>query len=544
MNYDEYMKKIQYIANILEQNKYAENIINSKDIDVIEDFQYICLSNASNPELVNEIIARLAQNGNESVVLKNIKNISMEMWKDLFNKNDATKKIFIENYNTIFENASILTFRELEKFIDDPDICSLIYGSFDAVIKKLCTYDRAALIVLLKSKPDGINQIHKNIQSFFQKGEYDISTTYSKVLVELSKIESISKLEILNVCSQNLSEMLNRETAIDNETNKLLNWLYDTFEETKMIAEDRADIKNSIDKAILQNFEYILDKSNYDKNTIKILKQFDCTRAKFENNKNHYIDKSNKANNEDINYTINIQNIYTYKKEDEMLNIVPFEADELVKNKNESNSNEELDLLELFELESEEKSNIIDFEEEKNKIDHIHNNKSKTVINQEELKCNDSLLNNESLKINEINLADINKEQNDTIDESIKKLIVANIEETDKIIESVLRKDKIENDIEHNYNELVKNLAPTIQSNLNISEQAEAENMGNKIDVKVENEKFTNKINAIQEQKSTELMTINESLCIPPKENLFKKVWNKIIKLFKIGNVEKDNINQ
>ena len=377
MNYDEYMKKIQYIANILEQNKYAENIINSKDIDVVQDFQYICLSNASNPELVNEIIARLAQNGNESVVLKNIKNISMEMWKDLFNKNEATKKIFIENYNTIFENTSILTFRELEKFIDDPDTRSLIYNSFDSVIKKLCTYDRAALIALLKSKPDGVNQIHKNIQSFFQKGEYDISTTYSKVLIELSKIESISKLEILNACSQNLTEMLNRETAIDNETNKLLNWLYDTFEETKMIAEDRADIKNNIDKAILQNFEYILDKSNYDKNTIKILKQFDCTRAKFENNKNHYIDKSNKANNEDISYTINIPNIHLYqnKKDDKIPNIVPFETNKKIEDINENN--DEVNLLELFEIENEEEyqdkdSNIINFEEEKNKVNYTN----------------------------------------------------------------------------------------------------------------------------------------------------------------------------
>ena len=539
MNYDEYMKKIQYIANILEQNKYAENIINSKDIDVVQDFQYICLSNASNPELVNEIIARLAQNGNESVVLKNIKNISMEMWKDLFNKNEATKKIFIENYNTIFENTSILTFRELEKFIDDPDTRSLIYNSFDSVIKKLCTYDRAALIALLKSKPDGVNQIHKNIQSFFQKGEYDISTTYSKVLIELSKIESISKLEILNACSQNLTEMLNRETAIDNETNKLLNWLYDTFEETKMIAEDRADIKNNIDKAILQNFEYILDKSNYDKNTIKILKQFDCTRAKFENNKNHYIDKSNKANNEDISYTINIPNIHLYqnKKDDKIPNIVPFETNKKIEDINENN--DEVNLLELFEIENEEEyqdkdSNIINFEEEKNKVNYTNSaNEFKTLVNQDKLKNNE--LKNENFKINEINLADINKEKNNTLDESIKKLIVANIEETDRIIEKALKKDKIEEDIEHNYNKFVKNLEPTIQKVQNVSGQVKTET----IDSKEQNE-----VNEIQKQEPTELITTNENLDFPPKENLFKRIWNKIARLLKINNVEKDDIKQ
>lgn len=539
MNYDEYMKKIQYIANILEQNKYAENIINSKDIDVVQDFQYICLSNASNPELVNEIIARLAQNGNESVVLKNIKNISMEMWKDLFNKNEATKKIFIENYNTIFEDTSILTFRELEKFIDDPDTRSLIYNSFDSVIKKLCTYDRAALIALLKSKPDGVNQIHKNIQSFFQKGEYDISTTYSKVLIELSKIESISKLEILNACSQNLTEMLNRETAIDNETNKLLNWLYDTFEETKMIAEDRADIKNNIDKAILQNFEYILDKSNYDKNTIKILKQFDCTRAKFENNKNHYIDKSNKANNEDISYTINIPNIHLYqnKKDDKIPNIVPFETSKKIEDINENN--DEVNLLELFEIENEEEyqdkdSNIINFEEEKNKVNYTNSaNEFKTLVNQDKLRNNE--LKNENLKINEINLADINKEKNNTLDESIKKLIVANIEETDRIIEKALKKDKIEEDIEHNYNKFVKKLEPTIQKVQNVSGQVKTET----IDSKEQNE-----VNEIQKQEPTELITTNENLDFPPKENLFKRIWNKIARLLKINNVEKDDIKQ
>lgn len=539
MNYDEYMKKIQYIANILEQNKYAENIINSKDIDVVQDFQYICLSNASNPELVNEIIARLAQNGNESVVLKNIKNISMEMWKDLFNKNKATKKMFIENYNTIFENTSILTFRELEKFIDDPDTRSLIYGSFDSVIKKLCTYDRAAFIALLKSKPDGVNQIHLHIQSFFQKGEYDISTTYSKVLIELSKIESISKLEILNACSQNLTEMLNRETAIDNETNKLLNWLYDTFEETKMIAEDRADIKNNIDKAILQNFEYILDKSNYDKNTIKILKQFDCTRAKFENNKNHYIDKSNKANNEDISYTINISNMHLYsnKKDDKIPNIVPFEANKKIEDVNENN--DEVNLLELFEIENEEKyqdknSNIINFKEEKNKVNYMNSaNEFKTLVNQDKLKNNE--LKNENFKINEINLADINKEKNDTLDESIKKLIVANIEETDRIIEKALKKDKIEEDVEHNYNKFVKNLEPTIQKGQNVSEQVKTET----IDSKEQNE-----VNEIQKQEPIELIATNENLDFPPKENLFKRIWNKIAKLLKISNAEKDDIKQ
>ena len=34
MNFDDYMKRIQYISNILEKNKYAEDILNSKELDI------------------------------------------------------------------------------------------------------------------------------------------------------------------------------------------------------------------------------------------------------------------------------------------------------------------------------------------------------------------------------------------------------------------------------------------------------------------------------------------------------------------------------
>ena len=73
MNFDDYMKKIQYISSILEKNEYAENVLNSKELDIAQDFQYICLSSAANYKLVNEIIARLAQNGNADIVKENVK---------------------------------------------------------------------------------------------------------------------------------------------------------------------------------------------------------------------------------------------------------------------------------------------------------------------------------------------------------------------------------------------------------------------------------------------------------------------------------------
>lgn len=73
-----------------------------------------------------------------------------------------------------------------------------------------------------------------------------------------------------------------------------------------MVDEDRKEIKQYIDEAIMKNFDHILDKSNYDKNTIKILKQFDCTKEQFENNKNHFIEKSNRSDKEEKTYYFNL----------------------------------------------------------------------------------------------------------------------------------------------------------------------------------------------------------------------------------------------
>lgn len=324
MNFDEYMKKIQMISNILEQKKYAEDVLNSKELNIAQDFQYICLSSASNYELVNEVIARLAQNGNRNIVEENIKNISVSMWKDLFDKNDAIKDIYIKNYNTILENAGIITFREIERFIENDDTRALIYDTLGSIIKKLCTYDRASLISSLKCKENGVEKIKEHLECFFQKGEYDISTTYSKILIKLSNIQGIEPLNILIACNKYLTEMMSRETAIDNETNKLLNWIYDNFEETQMSDEQRTQIKQNIDNAIIENFDHILDQSNYDRNTIKILKQFDCAREKFDKNKNHYIQKSTKQNHDTKIYNLNVEkqhmsaNKDLYKKLDEI----------------------------------------------------------------------------------------------------------------------------------------------------------------------------------------------------------------------------------
>lgn len=549
MNFDDYMRKIQYISNILEKNEYAENILNSKELDIAQDFQYICLSSASNYNLVNEIIARLAQNGNSKIVEENVKSISMSMWKDLFDKNEAIKKIFINNFSYIFENTTIITFREIERFINDEDTCILIYDMLDNIIKKLCTYDRASLISILKHKEDGIDKIKQNLESFFQKGEFDISTTYSKILNELSQIPEISKIQILKACNNNLEEMLNRETAIDNETNKLLNWIYDAFEETPMPDEERYIIKQNIDNAILKNFNHILDKSNYDKNTIKILKQFDCTKEKFEKNKNHFIEKSNRLIIENQSSNLNFQNEKNYIKDNivnskkidkifentkEQINKENLELKNIINevNKNSKNSNmnnkndNEFDKsnlvskYDIIENKIKENSNIIS----QNKMNLKNENVNSEINTTIETK---SLINayiNEfaKKKDNIISMQNSNKCNEDNFDEKIEKLITSNIEETDKIINKVLKKNEVQVKVADDLGEITK------EKN-NIKSIEEIKNLDNeklKNDVKTENIKPNN-------NQSTELIVKEESVDINKKVHIIKRILKKFTKLFK-----------
>lgn len=313
MDFEGYKTKIQKTSNLIEYAKCPEDILNNREINLSNDFQYICLCSSINSELVNEVIARLAQNGNREIVEKNVREISMGMWKDLYNKNKAIKEIFIKNFSSIIENNGIITYREIENFVNDQDTRSIMYENMSIIIKKLCTYDRAALIASIKTKENGVHKIRENMELFFQKGEYDISTTYSKILIELGSISEISTVEILETCSKYLEDMLERETAIGNETNDLLSWIYDSMEETQMYNEQRALLQNNIDNAILANFEGIIDKSNYDKETIKILKQFPCTIEKFDGNKNLFIEKSNKL--------VHMTKIYDLSYEKENKNI-------------------------------------------------------------------------------------------------------------------------------------------------------------------------------------------------------------------------------
>lgn len=294
MDFEDYKTKNQRVSSIISNAKCPEDVLNNNEINLENDFQYVCMNCNINNELVNEVIARLAQNGNRNVVENNVQNISVSMWKDLFNQNKEIKDIFKENFEQIINGAGILTFRDLQKIIEDDELQDIVYDNIDKIVKKLCTYDRTSFIACIKNKENGVEAIKKNIDLFFQKGEYDISTTYSKILVELCNIPEVSKLEILESCSKFLGEMLERETAIDNESNDLLNWIYDAMEETHMYNEQREIIQKDIDNAIMDNFDSILDKANYDKETIKVLKLFSCTHERFGEDKNEFIVNSTK----------------------------------------------------------------------------------------------------------------------------------------------------------------------------------------------------------------------------------------------------------
>ncbi len=562
MNFYDYMNKIQEISKILEQKKSAEDILNSKEIDISNDFQYICLSSASNYDLVVEVIARISQNGNKDIVENNIKYISINIWKDLFNKNKFTKDLFIENYDKILDNAGILTYREIENFVEDNQVRPLIYNSLDLITKKLCTYDRAALITKMKSEEDGIVKIKGNLNLFFQKGEYDISTTYSRILDELSKIQEISKVEILKACSKNLGEMLERETAIDNETNNLLNWIYDAMEETKMLPDDRAELQNDIDKAIMFNFYTILDKSNYDKETIKVLKQFKCTQDQFEKERNVFIEKSNKLIHMTKIYEFNHQN-KTMENSEEDVNTSKIENNINVSNKENSEiintenmqqieeNNDKINILEensicnisdvqKFEEFSKENDDtkdckIVDSIEIENDIikdemaDDTCNTQMNYVENNEDIDKEFSKLDLEKNEINNKEFEDINvlskfdellnksKENNNIKENALSDLIRKNIKETDSVIDKVMKKSSCNTEKNVVTNIITVDSKENIAKNINISEVDKKDN------IQLKNNDEENKKALILKEESIEL---------PKEQHIIKRIFSKILKFF------------
>ena len=417
MDFEDYKTKIQKVSNILEHAKYPEDVLNNNEIQFESDFQYVCLNSSINYELVNEVIARLAQNGNRALVENNVKNISINTWKDIFNKNEVIKEIFIQNFGQVISNTGIVTYRDIESFINDNETKNIIYENISTIVKKLCTYDRASLIASIKTKENGVETIKNNLEEFFKKGEYDISTTYSKILVELSDIPEISQAEILNACSKHLTEMLDRETAVDNETNVLLNWIYDSMEDAKMSDEQRKEIQNDIDKAIMDNFDGILDKTNYDKETIKILKLFPCTHGKFDNTKNMFIENSSKL--------IHMTKIYDLNYEKE--------------NKDQQQMQEQEQAEEVVE----EPQHEIQEDVQEKEIQNVEQSQDKEL--EEKMNATEEFI--ESVKdevetIEQYNqLIEKSGDGENQTEDILDALIKSNLYETDKIIDRVVNKE-------------------------------------------------------------------------------------------------------
>jgi len=420
MDFEDYKTKIQKVSNILEHAKYPEDVLNNKELDFKSDFQYICLNSGINNELVNDVIARLAQNGNRAIVEENVRNISVSMWKDLFNKNKIIKEIFINNFSVVIENTGIITYREIESFIDDDDTRKIVYDNIEGIIRKLCTYDRASLIACVYTKENGVEIIKKNLELFFKKGEYDISTTYSKILVELSDIPEISEEEILEACSKHLVEMLDRETAVDNETNVLLNWIYDSMEDAKLSSEKRSELQADIDKAIMDNFDGILDKTNYDKETIKILKLFPCTYGKFESNRNMFIENSSKL--------IHMTKIYDLNYEKEKEQEEEQKEEEYTNTENQTEDGKENDIKVDNIVEENNTDEIID--------DEVNSSLAERFVKEVQSEIDTIEEYNELIKQTEEN--EVNAE------EILNALIKSNLYETNQIINKVVNKEKTE----------------------------------------------------------------------------------------------------
>ena len=416
-------------------------------------------------------------------------------------------------------------------------------------------------------------------------------------MYELGQIPEISKVEILKACDTNLSEMLNRETAVDNETNKLLNWLYDAFEESPMVDEDRKEIKQYIDEAIMKNFDHILDKSNYDKNTIKILKQFDCTKEKFENNKNHFIEKSNRADKEEKTYYFNLNDEKEHIKEvsidvkkindivdEAKKGIVQDDAQFQKINQEIKNSNNE----KIVSINN-EKNNINQKQEHNdsynkiiniNEVHKIYDQKNNVNNNDDDDYTNHSDITNMEQNISNKNSNSVansyieefskkkenmilsqNKEQNENkvLDENIQKLISSNIQQTDQIIDRVMKRNvedinenreitsnsKISQNIsnkmtdEQLVNAISELLKKEKQENLKINKDI-VPNVELKYNINNNNQVQQNSTNQEEMQNKSENMQLvvkEENEFIQEKRmNIIKRLWKKIVNLFKSKN--------
>lgn len=477
--------KFEYISNLLVNSKKPEDILNDEKINIESDFQYICLSSGKNYDLVTDVIAEIANNGNVAIVEENINLISMNMWKDLFNKNEAIKKIFVNNFDTIYDNTNVMTCTEVDAFISDKKTSNLIYSYLDDIIVKLTTQDRASLIRVLNEKKNGPSLIKQNLHCFFKKGAYGISTTYSKILTRLEKVNGIQKIDILRACCDNFSDMIIKATAFEDETIKLIKWCNNALDEVDIGESERKYITNKIDKSVIENYDSILEKTNYSIENATILKKFEEKRNAL--SKMHSVESNNDEQNQN----------------DTQADVVKNEITNEVKDKsNDLSKKEDFGTTKKYEL-------------------------SNDLIN--------SYINRYSKK-NSSESTETNPE--DELQEKIRKLIYNNIHQTDKIVDKVLTKNE---NIENQVSEKKENEEKTVVK-VEESKNEKTPKISNTIatevrqdnPIKINEKERKQEDNPIHEpvKKQTALVLANPEAKRFLKKGFIKRIFKRVLKIF------------
>ena len=187
-----------------------------------------------------------------------------------------------------------------------------------------------------------------------------------------------------------------------------------------------------IAKAVLENFDNILYKSNYDKETIKLLKQFYCTKSKFDENKTLIMEESKKL--------IHMTKIYdlTYGKD----NVESTENEQQIEELPEEKV-EEVVVNDICIAEESDEQNIIENienDEKNDKVDAETNVEQSTENNVEQQEEIFEILEDDN--IIEENIEGKKEEPELQADQIVNALINTNLLEADKVIKRILKKDQ------------------------------------------------------------------------------------------------------
>ena len=540
MGNDKSTNKLKYIANLLANTKDAKDVLNDKGIELKSDFQYICLNSGRYSDTVIDVISEVAKLDDISVIEENINLISMNVWKDLFNKNDSIKKIFINNFDKIFAYTNVMSCNEVDAFINDSKTSDLIYSNIKQIIIKLTTQDRASLIDILNEKPNGADIIKENIDYFFEKGAYGISTTYSKVLDKLTKTSGIEKIDILRACSDKFSYMISKATAFDNETTKLIRWLADAISDLDIDEDEKNKFESDFEKAILENFDSILEKTNFDNDTVELLKTYDCTKDSFEKVEQveEVIEEPEEKSIEDYAQEI------TDEIDDEKNEVIEEEKIEEIKEENIVEDEKQEEVIEQQENKIEEES----VESEVSAEQPAQEDFSKT----KKYELSNELINAYISRYNKKNNSESGEEKpqensQEELQEKLRKLIYNNIHQTDKIVDKVLAKndneikevEEAKQEIKQQPEENVEKVEGNItKENVEVKKEelVQEDPIMMKDSSKIENgdpiKNITKEISHDPVKKNQSLVTTNKNSRKSSHKGLFMRVVKRVLKIF------------